>query len=200
MVGWALERRISRSVLLGVGQERQRRTVRRLDRTSGQKLTAGNQLVGKFSGRGQNFGKLVQGQTSSRATIGGVFLGKLRAAFQTKESLELAYHFTAGGLWIETLPERTPESAPAGVMTVAAIGLFASFGEELLWQPLTKALFQLAQSVGTHARHGLGSAGAHGSQAVNPGTKERSVVHIGRYIYRPIDSEAILFPCQLQKR
>jgi hypothetical protein len=34
---------------------------------------------------------------------------------------------------------------------------------------------------------------------VNPGTKEGSVVHIGRYIYRPIDSLARLF-CMTTER
>src|SRR5439155_16090560 len=98
------------------------------------------------------------------------------------ESLELAHHFAARGVRIEVLPERTPECAPAGVVAVSAIGLLGSFWEEVLRQPLSEAVFQLAEGVGAHALKGLGGAGAHGIQAVKPRREERSVKHRAVYI------------------
>jgi len=78
-------------------------------------------------------------------------------------------------------------------MRVSAIGLLGSFWKQLLGQPLTEAVFQLAEGVGAYPLNRLGGARTQGSQAVDPGTKERSVMHIRRYIYRLIDSLARLF-------
>jgi hypothetical protein len=63
-------------------------------------------------------------------------------------------------------------------MTVAAVRLFGRFREQVSGQPRTEAAFQLSQSVSARLLEGLGGAGAHRSQAVEPRFKERSLDHL----------------------
>ena len=66
------------------------------------------------------------------------------------------------------------------------MAFWQAFGKRLSGSPLTEAVFHLAEGVGAHWLEGLGEAGTHGSQTVNPRTKEGSVVPIERYIYRSL--------------
>ena len=144
--------------------------------------------VGGFGRGGQGLGQFGQGQAGLGAAAAPVVLSNAGPALQSKEGLELADDFPAGGLGIEALPEQAPEGAPAGVVAVAAVCMVRRLGKEPGGLPGAQTRFQLAEGVGAHLTKDLGGAGTQGGQAGKKG-----VFGLGRYLYRPIDSGARLW-------
>jgi hypothetical protein len=116
-----------------------------------------------------------------------------------QDRLQLPDHFAAGGVFIEHLPEQAPESAAEGIGALAA--LIAGLGrtQEFVGEEGAKAAFHLRESALADVDQDLGRAPPHRGQPGQPDFKKRGRCHIGRYIYRPIDTPATLFSMKEKK-
>ena len=111
-----------------------------------------------------------------------------RAPQQATQGLDVANDFTAGGAWVEHLPDKAFASQTQGERTIPAIGSVVFAGQEVAGDEFAEVLPKLKQCGLAQALHRTASQGGE------PGSEAREVggSHVGRHIYRPIDTSATL--------
>ena len=113
--------------------------------------------------------------------------------------MQLPDDFPAGGVFIEHLPEKTPESATDAIRAFAAFVARPGRSQDLGGKESAEAVFHLRESALADVGKDLRREPAHRGQNGQPLFKKRCVHHIGRYIYRPIDTYASLFSMKVKK-
>jgi hypothetical protein len=103
--------------------------------------------------------------------------------------LDLADHFTARGAWTEHLPDKALASQAQAERAIPAIGALVIAGQEVDGDELAEFLTQLSQGGLAQGLKGTASQGRQGG----PETRKVRSIHVGRYVYRPIDTRANLF-------
>lgn len=184
-----LDRRLGIAFLVArrVGQLR-RRAVHHFDRAAVELPPRSDPLVGSVGGAAQRLFQPLPGQAVARLDIGRVVRIDPPPAVQAEECLDVADHLAAGGGWVEQLPHEAFEGQAQAEDALATVGPLLGGRQERGREDLAQVVLELTQG---GLAEGVGGAPAQGGQPGAEGGKERCF-HIRRYIYRPIDTRAML--------
>lgn len=176
--------RLGKGPLIGRGVgSLERGAVDDFDRASGKPAMLAAAPIGLGGAELQSLLEALEGKATAGLTIGAGGRVDLLLGVESQECLELANDLPTRCARGEDLEEEGPEGAAEREDPHAAVGTFVALREELGREEWTEELLDLGEGGLTD----LLDAVAEGREAGTPGGKEWGV-HIGRYIYRPIDA------------
>jgi hypothetical protein len=178
-------------ILFGVGQLRGRG----IDHFDG----AAVELAEKAGAPVSHLGGRVQGlfQSFARQALTGLHIGRIAlihqaTAQQAPKSLDVAHDLTAGGAWVEHLPDEAFEGQSQAEDPLAAVRSLVGGREKRCGQEVAQVFLELDQGC---LADSLGGAPAQGGQTRTEGWEIGSVFHGWKRWLIVIDSKYIYSLC-----